>query len=225
MERKQIISRLKKFKVLVFYFLLLFSLTITIKCTSESDEKLLDELNHGLQNGNFHEYPQSLRALSMLIQRGNSEVYSSKVVDCLVATGASLIDDNANWTDRNEAQILYDIIKQYDQKTNFVPFRSILGNEVNPPKEKLIIEGLVRKVLKDDENRLHVLFLGVKLGLPRNEDRLTEVLYQYGDKKMAEDFLNSGSLALQDSAKQWANKHGYSISTGKGSHRVSWSKF
>jgi len=72
---------------------------------------------------------------------------------------------------------------------------------------------------------LRALFLGVKLGIPGTEERLNGILVKHGDKRMAEDFLNSGSQKLHDGGKQWAERHGYTIHTGLGSHRVTWGEF
>ena len=89
----------------------------------------------------------------------------------------------------------------------------------------MLVDGLVRKVIQDPPNRLRVLFVGIKLGIRGSEERLIKALDEHGDKRMAEDFLNSGSPQLYYGAKRWANHHGYSISSGMGSHRASWGEF
>lgn len=187
------------------WFLLVCGLSTLIGCSSETDEQLLVKMTPGLQAGNFRNQPEALRAVSKLLSRGHAKAKEPKVVDCLVTTGALLLTDDADWTDRNEARNIYDLIKRYDNKT--------------------VVEGLVRKVIEDATNRLHVLFLGIKLGIPGSQERLNQVLDEHGDKKMAEDFLNSGSSELYEGGKRWANNHGYSIMTGMGSHRASWGNF
>jgi hypothetical protein len=162
-------------------------------------------MNAGLQAGSFRNQPEALRAVSKLLKRRHAKAKDQKVVDCLITTGALLLTDNAGWTNRNEARDVYDLIKQYDNKR--------------------IVDGLVRKVIQDETNRLHVLFLGIKLGIPDSQKRLNQVLDEHGDKKMAEDFLNSGSSELYEGGKRWANNHGYNIMSGKGSHRASWGNF
>lgn len=186
-------------------FLLTCLLSVTVGCSSETDEQLLAKMTPGLQAGNFRRQPEAVTAVSVLLRRGHAKAKEPKVVDCLITTGALLLNDNAEWTDRSEARNVYDLIRRYDGDA--------------------IIEGLVRKVIGDNTNRLHVLFLGVKLGIPRSQERLNRVLDEHGDKQMAEDFLNAGSTELHEGGRRWANNHGYSIGTGMGSHRVSWGSF
>ena len=119
-------------------------------------------------------------------------------------SSAQLLDTLGDWTDRATARPLYDQLKAIDGQ--------------------IVTKAIVQKVIRD-ENRLRVLFVAVKLGIPRSEDRLNDVLQAYGDKRMAEDYLNSGSQSLYEGGRQWANSHGYYISTGMGSHRVGWGRF
>lgn len=56
-------------------------------------------------------------------------------------TGALLLTDDAEWTNRDEARKIYDLIKRYDNHT--------------------VVEGLVRRVINDEKNRLHVLLMAV----------------------------------------------------------------
>ena len=180
-------------------------LAVLIGCSSETDIQLLTKMNPGLQAGNFRNQPEALRAVSKLLSRENPKVSDPKVVDCIITTGALLLTDDAEWTELNEARDVYDLIKRYDNKT--------------------VVDGLVRKVIQDATNRLHVLFLGIKLGIPGSQERLNQVLDEHGDMKIAEDFLNSGSSELYEGGKRWANSHGYSIMSGMGSHRTSWDNF
>jgi len=187
------------------WVLLLFLLAVSIGCSSDTDEQLIAKMNVALKAGTFYNQREARNAVSRLLRRGNTKVKDPQVVDCLITTGALLLSDNAEWMKRREARKVYDLIKRYDDAT--------------------IVEGLARKVIKDARNRLRVLFLGVRLGTKGSEERLNQVLDQHGDKKMAEDFLNSGSSNLYEGAKRWAEKHGYHIKKGMGSHRVSWGKF
>jgi hypothetical protein len=79
--------------------------------------------------------------------------------------------------------------------------------------------------LSKPEIRLRALFLGIKLGIPGSEEKLVVILEKYGDKTMAEDFLNSGSSRLYEGGRQWVIERGHMISFGPGSRRVSWGKF
>ncbi len=118
--------------------------------SNETDEALLAKLNPGLQAGSFRHQPQAVTAVLVLLRRGHAKAKEPEVIDCLIATGALLLTDNAQWTDRNEAREVYDLIKRYDANT--------------------VVDGLVRKVIHDNANRLHVLFLGVKLGIPGSQE-------------------------------------------------------
>lgn len=124
--------------------------------------------------------------------------------DHLIRQCAQLLDRHADWTQRSEARRLYDALKSMD------------GN--------IVIKAIVRQVI-DDENRLRVLLLAVKLGISGSEERLNNALQTYGDKSMAEDYLNSGSQLLYAGGQRWAARRGYTIGSGTGSHRVAWGRF
>ena len=83
----------------------------------------------------------------------------------------------------------------------------------------------VTKFVYANKNRQKVLFLCVKLGIAGTQNKLNDLLFNYGDKEMAEDYLYSGSEELYDGGKKWAEANGYSIDTGIGSHRFSWGQF
>lgn len=188
------------------WLLLVCGLSTLVGCSNKTpDEQLVAKMTAGLKAGNFRNQPEALSAVSELVRRGHAKAKDPKVVDCIVTTGALLLTDDAEWTEPNEARNVYDVLKRYDNNTT--------------------VEGLVRRVIGDSQNRLHVLFLGIKLGIPGSQERLNQVLDEHGDKEMAEDFLNSGSSELYEGGKQWANNHGYSITTGMGSHRASWGSF
>jgi len=125
-------------------------------------------------------------------------------VEKLVASGARVLDVQGNWTDRSGGRRIYDELRGMDGV--------------------IVTKGLVRRVLKC-EKRLQVLFLAVKLGIAGSEERLIDVLDAYGDKSMAEDYLNSGSSILYEGARRWAQKRGGYIEAGMGSHRVGWGRF
>jgi hypothetical protein len=146
----------------------------------------------------------TVQAVYELVNKGDAKAREPQILDALVSTGANCLNDQAGWMDAKRGRIVYDTLKKVDGK--------------------LVTESLARKVIKGT-NRLHVLFLGVKLGIPGSQERLNQILMNHGDKKMAEDFLNSGSQDLFEGGKKWANAHGYRINTGMGSHRVGWGRF
>jgi hypothetical protein len=51
---------------------------------------------------------------------------------------------------------------------------------------------------------------------------LVNLLSRFGDKSLAEDYLNCGKEELYNAGIQWAKDHGYNIGEGYGSHRVRW---
>jgi len=58
-----------------------------------------------------------------------------------------------------------------------------------------------------------------------NESRITEMvdlLEGYGDKTLAEDYINCGQPDLDAAARAWAGRRGYRIDFGFGSHRATW---
>jgi hypothetical protein len=58
-----------------------------------------------------------------------------------------------------------------------------------------------------------------------NESRIPEMvdlLEGYGDKTLAEDYLNCGQPDLDSAGRTWGRKRGYNVGKGSGSHRASW---
>ncbi|MCX6880888.1 MAG: hypothetical protein NTW21_44875 [Verrucomicrobia bacterium] len=51
---------------------------------------------------------------------------------------------------------------------------------------------------------------------------LKDLLMRFGDKPLAEDYLNCGQSQLRDAGEAWANANGFSVGSGNGSHRVQW---
>ncbi|GAM11659.1 hypothetical protein OR1_03975 [Geobacter sp. OR-1] len=62
----------------------------------------------------------------------------------------------------------------------------------------------------------------IKQGDESRIPELRDLLIRFGDKSLAEDYLNCGHAALHTAAEEWGRSHGYSINTGSGSHRVRW---
>ena len=118
---------------------------------------------------------------------------------------ANLLDGSGNWTDRQAAHTQFDHLK------------TLPVNE--------IINALVLQTIEHSRLRLRVLLVAIKLGITGSEQKLSELLMVYGDKSMAEDYINSGSSLLSAAGGKWANSHGYDVRTGMGSHRGSWGSF
>jgi len=62
----------------------------------------------------------------------------------------------------------------------------------------------------------------IKRGDPARIPELRNLLLRFGDKTLAEDYLNCGNNKLYDVACEWGRKNGYNIGAGYGSHRVRW---
>jgi len=65
------------------------------------------------------------------------------------------------------------------------------------------------------------------LNLIRNGDEsripeMVDLLEDYGDRRLAEDYLNCGQPDLNAAALRWARRRGYSVMPGMGSHRATW---
>jgi len=140
---------------------------------------------------------------SALMQAITPEEFSQ--LDKEILTTALLLDSNGSWSDISKARIAYD--------------RLLAQNN------HAVAISVCQQIMANPKHQLKLIFLAIKLGLPGSEDDLVKVLFVYGDKPMAEDYLNSGSSALENGGRDWAASHGYKISTGPGSHRSGWGRF
>ena len=163
------------------------------------------QVREAVSAGSFRDRGQAVAAAAALLEKKNPEGLKSSVINCLVVTGAQLLDGEAQWADSEAGRQVYDLLKSYDGS--------------------VVTSTIVKRVSQDHGDRLRVLFLAVKLGIPGSESRLNQLLLRHGDKAMAEDFLNSGSDKLHDGGAKWAEAQGYNINTGPGSHRATWGGF
>ena len=62
----------------------------------------------------------------------------------------------------------------------------------------------------------------IKLGDSSRIPELINLLNRFGDVSLAEDYINCGHDQLYTAGARWGSEHGYSISSGNGSHRVRW---
>jgi hypothetical protein len=74
----------------------------------------------------------------------------------------------------------------------------------------IVTKAVVLKVIRG-ENCRRVIQFAVQLRIPGLEESLNDILRAYGDKEMAEDYLNSGSDLLYEEACRWAASHGYKV--------------
>jgi hypothetical protein len=123
----------------------------------------------------------------------------------VVACGSLLDADSGSWTDTARARPLYDKLESSNGKA--------------------VTISLCQQIVAHPELQTRLLLLAIKLGIAGSEDDLIALLFEYGDKTMAEDYLNCGSSALEDGGRRWANANGYNVMTGYGSHRSGWGSF
>ena len=88
--------------------------------------------------------------------------------------------------------------------------------------ELLTAVTLVDSPLPDSSDVVNACHKFIKQGNEARVPELRFLLLKYGDKRLAEDYLNCGHSGLATVAQEWANLHGYSKGTGYGSHRVRW---
>jgi hypothetical protein len=126
-------------------------------------------------------------------------------IDSKVIAMSALLDNNGRWTDKHKARVGYD--------------------ELLALNHKAVTVSLCQQIVAHPELQTKILMLAIKLGLDGSEDELITVLDEYGDKKMAEDYLNCRSEKLTDGAHRWVATHGYRLKTDLGRARCCWGRF
>lgn len=122
-----------------------------------------------------------------------------------ILASCALLSEDGKWSDRAKATELYGRLKAANKKA--------------------VSMILCQETISRPDMRTRVLLLAIKLGIEGSEADLNAVLKEYGDKPMAEDYLNSGSDQLHEGGVVWANSHGYRVASGQGSHRSAWGRF
>lgn len=141
---------------------------------------------------------------SILMQTLTAEKFTE--IDKKIVYISSLLNKNGHWSDRSKARMGFDDLRMLNGKAVTI---------------SLCQQVAARPLL---QNR--ILLLAIKLGIDGSEDELAAVLFVYGNKSMAEDYLNCGSEKLYDGARRWVAAHGYRVSkTHYGSHRSKWGRF
>jgi len=162
-------------------------------------------------------YGNKAEIAALLRQRGASESLSNRYglapseMETLPPTEVAIIElakymnADGTWTDRTLSKPLYNKLKEI--------------------QDKYLINALVLQITRNSSRRLQVLLVSVKLGIAGSENKLVDILMIYGDKPMAEDYLNSGSGILSEGGRSWANARRFRVIAGPGSHRASWGQF
>lgn len=73
-----------------------------------------------------------------------------------------------------------------------------------------------------NEETVTVYYALIMIGEERAVDALVDAIDEFGYKRMALDYLNSGNAKLEDAAERWADRNGYRIYTATGAPRVVW---
>jgi hypothetical protein len=162
-------------------------------------------------------YAKEERISYLLTERGADSTLTNKFglqpvemsgvpeIEAKVIEVAKLLSSNGDWIEMSRARMLYNGLKALEAR--------------------YLINSIVLQVIRGSTTRLQVLILAIKLGVKGSEEKLASLLMVYGDKWMAEDYLNCGSRALDTAARQWAYANRYTIMTGSGSHRATWGRF
>ncbi|GAB2586944.1 hypothetical protein [Kribbella endophytica] len=122
-----------------------------------------------------------------------------------VRRGALLLTDAGEWTNTAAGRAYYE--------------------RLSAAESGLLHLVLVRVLLAHPAVRRQVLCLAIKIGRPGSEDRLIQALSRFGDKLMAEDFLNCGAPELAKGARRWAERRGYRITHRAAGQSATWGEF
>lgn len=86
-------------------------------------------------------------------------------------------------------------------------------------------EVLLNDIKNNDTNYLYIenaLYAFIGIGKKEIITELISLLNDYGNKTIAEAYLNCGSQELYDVGKDWANANGYTIYTTPGTISIHW---
>lgn len=156
-----------------------------------------------LQVYSFFASKKDCQEASELMQALAAEKFAE--IDRKVVSVASLLNNSGKWSNRSEARAKY--------------------NELLSLNKKAVTISLCQQIVARPKLQIRILLLSIKLGIEGSQNELIGVLFEYGNKSMAEDYLNSGSGELAAGGRRWANAHGYQVSTGFGSNRSGWGRF
>lgn len=121
---------------------------------------------------------------------------------------------------QDEAVLLAIAIKQRTRDWHSV-FESV---KLDSRKVPAIVgaAGLVFNPAPQTADVLDVCHTLIRKGDATRIPELCDLLNRFGDKRLAEDYLNCGQKALNEAARQWGQKQGLVVLDGDGSHRARW---
>jgi hypothetical protein len=88
-----------------------------------------------------------------------------------------------------------------------------LSNTNDPRAVGALLEALIDR---DEEVIAGAYTFFLKEGKPGSEDELIEALNQSGSEEMATAFLNCGNAKLNEAAREWASRKGYTVVPSQG---------
>ena len=110
-------------------------------------------------------------------------------------------------------------------RTNMLSWNEVFSKYALTPSDLRNIISAAALVESPEPAQRDIVFVChkyIRIGEDKNIPELCDLLLRYGDKLLAEDYLNCGKAELSSAAQDWASKHGFSTETGSGSHRVRW---
>jgi hypothetical protein len=116
-------------------------------------------------------------------------------VDDAVLAAASLLEQDGSWS-----------TKWTTSAETYAAYHKV--QSMNP---KAVTMSLCLQLLARPNFEKRMIHLAVKLGIAGSDDELGRVLDVYGNKTMADRFLNAGNNAMSSHAHVWASDHGYRV--------------
>jgi HEAT repeat protein len=140
------------------------------------------------------------------------------LIDCLRESDARRPAVNALATiGKPAAGRLIEAFKSYSGESRLAAAQALA--EIEDPQ----VAQTLSSALHEGDVRLAAVahkFL-LRTDAPEREDLLIEALHQYGDLRMAEDFLRSGNPRLKIAVENWASENSYPIELLRQNHGIS----
>jgi len=181
-----------EFYVWLGLMLILICIVIGLIVTHESQDSLLKKVQ---ENKEWHERK---KAFNRLNANSLKKIVTTTNQDKAMEIAAKIILKQTNWS------------KEFSN-TSSEHLDWVIGAAALVEKPKPTSTSIV--------NACHTY---IKRGDYYRIPELRNLLLRYGDKPLAEDYLNCGNDKLYNAGSEWCWKNDYKIGTGYGSHRVRW---
>lgn len=148
--------------------------------------------------GSAHHHKEALESLSRLLEACQGRKY---IADCLV---------NAGWVPETDEQKIHLWAAQED----YVKLKAF---------EDVAERVLQTSIESTDACRVkEASYTLIKMGARRSIPRLVDALNRFGDRSMAEAYLNCGLEELQEAARGWGRQRGFSVEIRTGTPYLKW---